>query len=116
MLGKVSTVSVRDESNGRQNIEAIMKTSPGGRISGSARWLLQSSVNPIQNGDLICLLQRALRPTIIRLRKDHFTTALIAAELPKNLFQRMGTLSGQSLHNQRHLFETLYFLGLGNIR
>ena len=54
------------------------------RETWSARWTLQSSANSIQPGDLICLLQGASKPTIIRLWKDCFAIIMIAASPLKN--------------------------------
>ncbi|KAF1813456.1 HET-domain-containing protein, partial [Eremomyces bilateralis CBS 781.70] len=85
VLGKVATVGINNVSGGRQNVKAIIKTSPGCGISGSASWLLQTSAKSIQNGDLICLLRGALMPTIVRLRGDHFTVVVIAAVPPKHI-------------------------------
>ncbi|CZR65636.1 uncharacterized protein PAC_15536 [Phialocephala subalpina] len=45
----------------------------------ASRWTLHASVTPIQEGDLICLLQGASKPTIIRLCKDYFTVIAITA-------------------------------------
>jgi tetratricopeptide (TPR) repeat protein len=42
------------------------------------RWTLQASAKSIRNSDLVCLLQGASKPTIIRTRKDHFTVIVIA--------------------------------------
>jgi ankyrin repeat protein len=97
VLGKVSTVDVKRESGGGQNVKAIIETSPGGRISGSAPWLLHTSAKPVQNGDFICLLQEAKKPTIIRLREDHFTIILIAAEPPKNIHTKHGDVKWSKL-------------------
>lgn len=45
--------------------------------SWESRWTLQASVTTIQEGDLICLLRGASKPTIIRLCKDYFTIIAI---------------------------------------
>lgn len=37
----------------------------------NTRWTLQASAKPIQDGDVVCLLQGASRPTIIRLYEDY---------------------------------------------
>jgi hypothetical protein len=51
----------------------------GYRKEWSAHWTLQPPAKPIRDGDLICLLQGASKPTIIRLRKDYFVIIMIAA-------------------------------------
>src|SRR5262249_42378702 len=48
VLGKVSTVDAKSESGGGQNVEAIIKTSPGGRMSERTPWLLQTSAKSVQ--------------------------------------------------------------------
>ncbi|KAF7898959.1 uncharacterized protein EAF01_008172 [Botrytis porri] len=50
----------------------------------STRWCFQDSAKPIRQGDLVCLLQGASKPAIIRATKDHFAIILIAATLQKH--------------------------------
>ncbi|RDW77156.1 hypothetical protein BP6252_05209 [Coleophoma cylindrospora] len=45
-------------------------------------WILQSSAIPLQTGDLICLLQGATKPTIIRVYGDFSAILVIAASPP----------------------------------
>jgi hypothetical protein len=52
---------------------------------GMQRWTLRPSAKSIQNGDIICLLQGASKPTIIRLCKNHFAIILIAATPLENI-------------------------------
>jgi ankyrin repeat protein len=88
ILGKVSAVETIIDLGGRQRVEAIFKNLSnqlGCIRDGSARWTLQNSAKSIQNGDFICLLQGASKPTIIRLCKDHFTIIMIAAVPPKSI-------------------------------
>ena len=40
-------------------------------------WVLPASVNPIQEGDIVCVLQGQQNPTIMRPRKDHFISVAI---------------------------------------
>lgn len=86
ILGKVSLVESNIDLGGRQNVEAIFNNTsnqPGCIRDGSARWTLQTSAKSIQNGDLICILQGASKPTIIRLHEDHFAIIVITAVPPK---------------------------------
>ena len=49
-------------------------------------WTLLVSANPriaVQNGDLVCLLKGASKPTIIRPYRDHFAVIVTAASLPE---------------------------------
>lgn len=41
------------------------------------RWIVQASAKPIWKRDLVCLLQGASKPTIIRAYKDHFAIIVI---------------------------------------
>ncbi len=50
----------------------------------SVNWTLQLSAKPIRDGDLICLLQRALKPTVIRLCKGYFVIIMISASPLEN--------------------------------
>lgn len=86
ILGKISSVQNTISLDGRQGVNVIFKNISG-HLAGhlgynrgrSAHWTLQPSAKPIRDGDLICLLQEASKPTIIRLRKDHFVIIMIAA-------------------------------------
>jgi tetratricopeptide (TPR) repeat protein len=82
ILGKVSSVQNDITWNGGQGVNVIlnnMSKEPGSRGEWSAHWTLLSSAKSIQDEDLICLLQGASKPTIIRLCKDYFAIIMIAA-------------------------------------
>ena len=82
ILGRISSVQNTTSLDGRQGVNIIFKNIPGQldyKKEWSAHWTLQPSAEPIQDGDLICLLQGASKPTIIRLRKDYFLIVMIAA-------------------------------------
>ncbi|PQE30874.1 hypothetical protein CJF32_00011334 [Rutstroemia sp. NJR-2017a WRK4] len=82
ILGRISSVQKTISLDGRQGVDIIFKNISeqlGYREESSAHWTLQPSAKPIRDGDLICLLQGASKPTIIRLRKDHFVIIVIAA-------------------------------------
>ncbi|KAH8725716.1 heterokaryon incompatibility protein-domain-containing protein, partial [Phaeosphaeriaceae sp. PMI808] len=88
ILGEVSTEKSNSNSVSRQNVKAVIKnmSQQSGCIRcGNARWTLQTSAKSIQKGDLLCLLQGASKPSIIRLRKDHFAIIVIAAEPPEDI-------------------------------
>lgn len=92
ILGEVSLRKIDRDSDGRQNVEVVFKnmSRQSGCIRyGNARWTLQTSAKSIQNGDLLCLLQGASKPSIIRLRNDHFAVIAIAVDPPENI-QTMG--------------------------
>ena len=73
ILGQVSSVR-RDH---RQNVDITSRNAAWG-LGGTIKWSLQATAKPIQEGDIICLLQGASKPTIIRLHKDYFTVIVIA--------------------------------------
>ncbi|KAN0068665.1 Heterokaryon incompatibility protein (HET) domain containing protein [Elaphomyces granulatus] len=90
ILGKVSSVRSNNiawsdtHSDDRVTVDIIFKNTPGqpGYMEeGSAHWTLPASAKSIRDGDIICLLQGASRPSVIRLCKDHFTIIMIAADL-----------------------------------
>ena len=74
ILGQVSSVR-RDD---RQNV-IITSRNAAWDLGGEIEWTLQASAKSIQERDIICLLYRASKPTIIRLCKDHFAVIVIAA-------------------------------------
>ncbi|PMD20743.1 hypothetical protein NA56DRAFT_573330, partial [Hyaloscypha hepaticicola] len=80
ILGKISSVQNTISLDGRQGVDVIFEKIPGQLdYEWSTHWTLQPSATPIQGGDLICLLQGASKPSIIRLRKDYFLIVMIAA-------------------------------------
>jgi len=74
----------------------------------ACRWILQASVTPIQEGDLICLLRGASKPTIIRLCKDFFTVIAITATPTEDIRTKSTVVkwpeSIQSITISRHDF------------
>jgi uncharacterized protein YjlB len=74
ILGQVSSVS-RDD---RQRVTITVRNTAWD-LGHEIEWTLQASAKPIQEHDIICLLRGALKPTIIRLYKDHFAVIMIAA-------------------------------------
>ena len=74
ILGQVSSVS-RDD---RQRVTITVRNAAWD-LGSEIKWTLQASAKPIQKYDIICLLRGALKPTIIRLYKDHFAVIMIAA-------------------------------------
>jgi Ankyrin repeats (3 copies)/Ankyrin repeats (many copies) len=87
ILGRISSVQNIISLDGRQGVDIIFKDISGQlgyKKEWSAHWTLQPTAKPIRDGDLICLLQGASKPTIIRLRKDHFVIIMIAASPLEN--------------------------------
>jgi hypothetical protein len=75
ILGQVSSV----RSDDRQNVNLIFTSKNSAWCLGDKmEWTLQASARSIREHDIICLLQGASKPTIIRLCKDHFDIVVIA--------------------------------------
>jgi hypothetical protein len=74
VLGRVSSV----RSDDGQSVTVTSKNTAwySGR---KLEWTLQASAKSIQEGDIVCLLRGASKPTIIRLCKDYFALIVIAA-------------------------------------
>jgi hypothetical protein len=75
ILGQVSSI---ESVNGR-NVNITFKSEneawrPGDKIE----WTLRASAKTIQKRDIVCLLQGASKPTVIRLYKDYFAIIIIA--------------------------------------
>ena len=82
ILGKVSLEKSGIAWEDRQDVDIIFQNTlaqPGYIKEWSAHWTLHASAKSIRDGDLVCLLQGASKPTIIRPRKDHFIVITIAA-------------------------------------
>ncbi|RYO94574.1 hypothetical protein DL766_001938 [Monosporascus sp. MC13-8B] len=79
VVGEASGVQ-SDNLGDRQNVDITSKDALclGVDRRWSARWTLQASAKSIQKGDVVCLLEGASRPTIIRLREDHCAVIAIA--------------------------------------
>ncbi len=75
ILGQVSSVR-RDN---RQNVNITFTSKNATWYYGvEMEWTLQASAKPIQESDIICVLQGASKPTIIRLCKDDFAIIIVA--------------------------------------
>lgn len=76
----------------------------------SAHWTFQDSAKTIQNSDLICLLQGALNPMIIRLCGDCFAIIMIAATPPENVRTKSGDVEWLELLQSTELFTRDFLL------
>ena len=74
ILGQVS--SVRSEDGENMNIIFTSKSATW-YLGDKMEWTLQASAKSIPEYDIICLLQGASKPTIIRLCKDYFAIVVI---------------------------------------
>ncbi|KAK3363920.1 hypothetical protein B0T25DRAFT_597508 [Lasiosphaeria hispida] len=98
ILGEVSSAKVDAPQHDRQNhdvtrhdrqyVDITWKNAPGyidGKGKQSSRFTFQASAKAIKEGDVVCLLQGASRPTIVRLCDDFSTIIINAFPLTDNL-------------------------------
>ncbi|KAH8722793.1 heterokaryon incompatibility protein-domain-containing protein [Phaeosphaeriaceae sp. PMI808] len=81
VVGQVSLVTNDSIRYDRQQVNISFKNTPGSleyQRKWGAQWTLQASAKSIRQGDLVCLLEGASKPTIIRTYKDHFDVIIIA--------------------------------------
>ena len=86
ILGQVSSVEPCSGWGDTQKVCIVSKnTSRYLKYIGewSARLVLHTSTKPIRQGDLVYLPQGAIKPTIIRICKYHFTIIMIAVTPPE---------------------------------
>ncbi|RYP26488.1 hypothetical protein DL767_007992 [Monosporascus sp. MG133] len=107
ILGKVSSVE-RDNRDDRQQV-AITSKDASGYLRHERKWTLQPSAKSVQAGDLVCLLRGALKPTIIRPCKDHFSVVMLTA-----LLKDIGTEDGSVGQPEEPIFFPHDFLLVWN--
>ncbi|KAM3447700.1 hypothetical protein MY3296_008449 [Beauveria thailandica] len=80
VLGKVSSLSSTDAWDTSQSVDVVLYSKSEFYFTGvsHSRWTLQAATNPIQIGDIICLLEGAARPTIVRPAGDYCVIIAIA--------------------------------------
>ncbi|KAL8303409.1 hypothetical protein RB594_008411 [Gaeumannomyces avenae] len=78
ILGKVSSVNPRGDA---QSIGIVWKNSLGSFDTSPEEITLRHSAQPILEGDAVCLLQGASKPTIVRPRDCYSAIIIIAAPL-----------------------------------
>lgn len=80
-LGRVSDSAQTPTADGRQSVEITWEDSLsqlGLQTDGLSRLTLQALVRPIQRHDVICLLEGASQPTIIRAESGGLTIVMIS--------------------------------------
>ncbi|KAE8341836.1 hypothetical protein BDV24DRAFT_150937 [Aspergillus arachidicola] len=93
ILGHVHSVEENVSEFGKQKIEVLFNDTAksfGCEDQWGTDWKLQASAMLIQDGDFICLLKGASKPSIIRLCKDHFTV-ITPAVTPQQKRQKEST-------------------------
>ncbi|KAM0130592.1 hypothetical protein ACHAO1_007831 [Botrytis cinerea] len=82
VIGHVSSIDADSTRYDRQYVSIVSNNqSEFDNKEHTTRWLLHASAKPIRQGDLVCLLQGASKPSIIRAYKDHFSIIVIAVTL-----------------------------------
>ncbi|RFN45092.1 acb 4-hydroxyacetophenone monooxygenase [Fusarium flagelliforme] len=84
VLGIVSVVDSVIDRNGKQLLR-VTSNSLIDPEADSPYWELEASAEPVEKGDLVCLLQGAKLPTIIRMHNDYWKIIVISAETPERL-------------------------------
>ncbi|KAI0486036.1 hypothetical protein F4859DRAFT_502444 [Xylaria cf. heliscus] len=82
VLGEVSSVRRDNTPDDRQHVEISWKDASNNfepKGIHNPHFTFQASAKPVQAGDIVCLLQGASKPTIIRLWGDFWTIIMIAA-------------------------------------
>jgi ankyrin repeat protein len=87
VLGQVSSVTSNQDA--RQGVHITFNELDE---DDEIRWTLLTSAKPVKRGDVICLLQGAKKPTIIRPCKDGFAIIMIAATPPQRLQKKWSGL------------------------
>jgi hypothetical protein len=89
VLSRVAEVENSVASGGNvQSVKVVLRNISGRGRGGIIRWTLRISAKHIQNGDLIYLLQGASKPTIARLRNNHFEIIMTTVILPEKTISR----------------------------
>ncbi|KAH7186551.1 heterokaryon incompatibility protein-domain-containing protein [Fusarium oxysporum] len=81
VLGEVFLVQSVGDWNDKQSVDITFKNTPGylgQKKEWNGRWTLHATAKHIQKGDVVCLLQGASKPTIIRLYEDYCAVIAIA--------------------------------------
>ncbi|EGZ70089.1 hypothetical protein NEUTE2DRAFT_69340 [Neurospora tetrasperma FGSC 2509] len=81
ILSKVSSVKRNTTWEDRQNVAFTWKNAPSYicvKEAWGSSWTLPTTAKSVQKGNVVCLLQGASRPTILRPYIDHWAVIIIA--------------------------------------
>ncbi|KAK3948649.1 heterokaryon incompatibility protein-domain-containing protein [Pseudoneurospora amorphoporcata] len=81
ILGEVSSVKRNATWEDRQDVAITWRNCPSYicvKEAWVSCWTLPTTVKSVQKGDIVCLLQGATRPTILRPYNDHWAVIIIA--------------------------------------
>ncbi|KAE8379051.1 HET-domain-containing protein [Aspergillus bertholletiae] len=110
ILGLINSVDENVSESGKQEVEVIFNgiaKSLGYQYYWENYWEIQASAALIQDGDIICLLKGALKPTIIRLCKDYFTVITPAVTPQQNEYEESPTATSQESYSTGGLCDIL---------
>ncbi|KAB8214020.1 heterokaryon incompatibility protein-domain-containing protein [Aspergillus novoparasiticus] len=110
ILGHVHSVEENFSEFGKQKVEVLFNDTAESfdcEDQWGADWMLQASAVLIQDGDIICLLKAASKPSIIRLCKDHFTVITPAVTPQQGQHKQSLTLRHQGRDSESGLFDIL---------
>ncbi|OCK88814.1 uncharacterized protein K441DRAFT_586923, partial [Cenococcum geophilum 1.58] len=88
VLGRVSSARSKNDLGNRQDVEAAFKVrsmQSGTTRDGNAHWTLRITSKSIQDGDLVCFLEGARKPTIIRVIENYSAIIMSTATPPKRI-------------------------------
>ncbi|KAB8229406.1 heterokaryon incompatibility protein-domain-containing protein [Aspergillus alliaceus] len=103
ILGRVNSVKDDTSRYDRQCVQISFNTTPRSlsyENEWGTQWLLQASAKPIQEGDILCLLQGALKPSIVTIYEDYFSIKMISVTPHQ---KREGGSMHRALQNVLHL-------------
>ena len=93
VLGIVDSVAADVDRNNKQRLQVTWNNLKDSKKHRS-EWELETSAEPVEEGDVVCLLQGATFPTIIRIHHDYWDIVVIAAKFlkhPKAAMNRHGS-------------------------
>jgi ankyrin repeat protein len=113
VLGKVTSVQSNMARDDRQGVDVTFRNRPGmpeQKGEWSAHWTLPVSARPIRKGDLICLLQGASKPMVVRLCNDYFAIIMIAATPQEDIPTKSRQIKWLTLSQSENIFTRDFLL------
>ena len=88
VLGRVFSARSKNDLGNRQDVEAVFKVrsmQSGTTRDGNTHWTLRITSKSIQYGDIVCFLEGARKPTIIRVIENYSAIIISTAAPPKHI-------------------------------
>ncbi|KAF7588662.1 hypothetical protein BBP40_005413 [Aspergillus hancockii] len=76
ILGHIGSIEQNVSQYGQQKVSIVFNETAESRNyqdEWETDWILRATGEPIQDGDVVCLMQGASKPSIVRMCKDHFS-------------------------------------------